>query len=217
MLSISEENKVYKLFQLIITVNCMFSSFLYAKLACFKDPVDASGYHHHYSQESLDLIYQFELIVEGLFLLDFILSFFLQYMPQNAETLVPIKDVSKTAMRYFQTGMSRDLIPLIPFHLFFKFRYSRLFYLIKCIRVAKSIGLLDSKRFMYIVKLFQRRILEKKISLNDEVGEDCNNDHNKINLLLTIKYAFQTFKLVIIILMTSYYIGILFYIISEIF
>jgi hypothetical protein len=76
MLSISEENKVYKLFQLIITCNCMFSSFMYANLACFKNPVDTSGYHH-FSQESLELINKFELIVEGLFLIDFILSFFL--------------------------------------------------------------------------------------------------------------------------------------------
>ena len=95
-----------------------------------------------------------ELVVESLFLLDFITSFFLEYMPQNQESLQPVRDVSKTAMRYAQNGMVRDLIPLIPFNMFLTFRYSKLFYFIKCMRIVKSIGLLDSKRFMFIVKLF---------------------------------------------------------------
>ena len=46
-------------------------------------------------------------------------------------------------------------------------------------------------------------------------AEDIENDHNKIMTILAISYAFKTFKLIIIIFMISYFLGIFFYIFSD--
>jgi len=63
----------------------------------------------------------------------------------------PVRELSKTAMRYAQNEMFFDLIPLIPFQFIFFFKYSRLFFVIKCFRIKKSMALLDTGKFMEVV------------------------------------------------------------------
>ena len=64
-------------------------------------------------------------------------------------------------MRYAQNEMVYDLIPLIPFQFIFFFKYSRLFFVIKCFRIKKSMALLDTSKFMEIVKPIYQNRLEK--------------------------------------------------------
>ena len=47
------------------------------------------------------------------------------------------------------------------------------------------------------------------------LGEDTISDHNNIEFLLKTSYMLKILKLVIIILNTSYFVGILFIIISD--
>ena len=64
------------------------------------------------------------------------------------------------------------------------------------------------------VKNFFGIQLKKKLH-DRNIAEDCENDHNKIMTILAISYAFKTFKLIIIIFMVSYFLGMFFYIFSD--
>lgn len=53
------------------------------------------------------------------------------------------------------------------------------------------------------------------IKKNPFIGEDTSDDHNKVEFLLLVKYMIRTFKLVIVILNFSYFIGIGWLILCE--
>jgi len=72
-----------------------------------------------------------------------------------------VRNINLTAKRYANNEMMFDLIPLIPFTLFLRFKYSRLLFIIKSIRIKKSVKLLDTKKFIEIVKEFFDQELEK--------------------------------------------------------
>ena len=107
--------------------------------------------------------------------------------------------------------MLQDLIPLVPLTLMFHFNCSRLFFLVKCIRISKSMKLLDTKAFMRSVKSYFNQIL-KKACEDPDIAEEINLDNNNIMSMLYIGNSFKVFKLVIVIFMVSYFIGIFFYI-----
>ena len=90
-------------------------------------------------------------------LFDFIVQFCLEYT--CLETNKPVKKLLKTALHYIYGEMIYDLLPLIPFHLMIKFKYSRLLFLIKNIRIKKSFILLDTQRFNHMKSVyFQSRL-----------------------------------------------------------
>ena len=107
--------------------------------------------------------------------------------------------------------MINDLIPLVPLTLLFHFRYSRLFFLVKCIRISKSMKLLDTKAFMKSVKVYFNKTLEKACE-DEEIANEIILDNNNIMTMLYIGNSFKVLKLVIVIFMVSYFIGIFFYI-----
>jgi len=47
------------------------------------------------------------------------------------------------------------------------------------------------------------------------MGEDINEDHNKIEVLLKTSYGLKIFKLVVILLNMSYFVGFIFMISSD--
>jgi len=56
----------------------------------------------------------------------------------------------------------------------------------------------------------------KKIEMDELVGEDKLNDHNNIELLMNAKQFMKTFKLMILIMSFSYFIGIFWMIYCEV-
>jgi hypothetical protein len=75
--------------------------------------------------------------------------------------------------------MIYDLLPLIPFHVIFKFKYSRLLFLIKNIRIKKSIILLDTKRFNHMKSAFFHTRLGK-FCADEQSAENQDDDYNEI-------------------------------------
>ena len=55
-------------------------------------------------------------------------------------------------MRYLKGDFANDFIPLIPIELIIRFEHSRLFFLVKCMRILKSLHILDIKVFTKVVK-----------------------------------------------------------------
>ena len=126
-------------------------------------------YMANFSREQIRVLNYIQLGIELTYLLDFGLSFLLQYTPKDQESSASVDDVSLTSINYVKTDMVYDLIPLIPLTEIFHFEYCRLFYLFKCIRISKSLDLLNTKSFMDAIKKFQRRMLERKMKMSPEV------------------------------------------------
>ena len=112
--------------------------------------------------------------------------------------------------------MVYDLIPLIPITEIFTFHKLRFFFLVKCMRIVKSLDLLNTKSFMDTVKKYQRLKLEKKMTRNPDIAEDIDQDHTMIVNMILLNYAFKTFRLIVFIFMISYFIGVFIYIWSDI-
>lgn len=106
------------------------------------------------------------------------------------------------------------MIPLVPFNTMFHFRHSRLFFALKTIRVTNVMTLLDTKAFMKNIKQFMQQKLEKDI-LDKHIANDMDQDHNNIVLLIVFGNSFKLFRLVILIVMISYFVGIYFYIFCD--
>ena len=62
-----------------------------------------------------------------------------------------------------------DLITLIPFGMLFNFRYSRLFFLIKCTRLLKSLSILNPSAAMDAIKKFFKKDEEECKKIEEEI------------------------------------------------
>ena len=66
--------------------------------------------------------------------------------------------------------MIYDLVPLIPLQLFHH-KYSRLYFVLKCVRIKKSMALLDTGEFMRLIHVIYGARLKR----------DCENEYNRDN------------------------------------
>ena len=64
---------------------------------------------------NLDLL---DLIFEIFYVIDFFMQFFVEYEAKEPSTHI-VREISKTAMRYYNNGMIYDLIPLVPLNRIF--------------------------------------------------------------------------------------------------
>lgn len=152
-------------------------------------------------------------MIEGIFLLDLGFEFILEYTDEA--TNLPVRDIATISLRYLKGGFIEDVIPLIPWNWFVKFKYSRIFFLIKCFRLKETFDLLDTGKFMkQVKKIFEKKL--DKICEDPDLANNINMDQNKIMTIILFGYLFKTLKLVIVIFMVSYFLGIVFYIFCDI-
>ena len=125
--------------------------------------------------------------------------------------------MTKIAKRYLKTRFFLDLIAIIPFHTFFSESNSqrKLCFIFKIIRIQKGYHLLSSNSFMRQVKTLFNKRLEHIIASDPELAENSDLDNNNIMIILMISYFFKTFKLVVIILTVSYFMGMLWWIYCD--
>jgi len=88
--------------------------------------------------------------------------------------------------------------------------------MIKVFRILKAIKKFNVGYLMAKIKKHTISQIEKEIERNPTIGEDTVTDHNNIEYLLKIGYALKIFKLVLVILNTSYFVGIIFLIIADV-
>jgi len=79
----------------------------------------------------------------------------------------------------------------------------------------KGYHLLSSNTFMRQVKSLFNRRLERIIKQDPDLAENSDLDNNNIMLILMISHFFKTFKLVVIILTVSYFMGMGWYIYCD--
>lgn len=91
----------------------------------------------------------------------------------------------------------------------------RWFYLIKVIRLEKGFRLFDVAKFMKIIKGSMMNQLASDIQNSPEWASSKQTDFNMSERLLYISYALRLFELIMIILNTSYIVGLGWYIMCE--
>lgn len=97
----------------------------------------------------------------------------------------------------------------------FKFNHSRFFYLIKCIRLKKTMDILDYKKFMGEVRMMMHKRLER-ICNDPLLSQDVIQNNTQIELMMAFKYGFRTVKIISFIVFSAYFLGLSFFIFSDI-
>lgn len=205
-LVISVENSIYQAWKILVIFICIFSSYIYAYIAAFGIP---------YLEEQPKFFFII-IVFEVIFGMDIAVQFLLEFKPEDQYNKV--RDLTEIAKRYLKSRFFIDALAMIPFHTFFDGQHNeniKLFFIIKIIRIQKGYHLLSSNTFMRQVKMLFNRRLENIIKSDPELAENSDLDNNNIMLILMISYFFKTFKLVVIILTVSYFIGIFWYIFCD--
>lgn len=181
---------------------CIFSSYIYAFLAAFK--------MNEVSEDMNRLIY----VIEIVFVCSLLKNFLTEYRADGVAK--PVRDYKKIATRYLSNGFILDFLMIVPFAQFFisLTEYSRLFLLIKTYRLVKGLKIFNVSIIIQRIQAQQMDNIKSKIAKNPELGMEQNIDLNSIEKILTLRYFLQTAKLVIILLNISFFVGILFLIVT---
>jgi hypothetical protein len=92
-------------FNILITILCLFSSIYYASLVGFR----------YSSNGEIDVNFKTPaLVIELVFLIHLLLQFILEYKEEGDE---PVNDPFKIANHYFYGTFAFDLVALIPFYM----------------------------------------------------------------------------------------------------
>lgn len=135
---IHQEGNFYRIWELIVILSCIISSYAYMYLAAFGEPTPNS------------FLYILDYIFLGIFGIDIIIQFLLDYKPEDS--YVRVRELILIAKKYLHTQFLFDFIPMIPFHLFTDHPQRKLFFMIKVIRIQKGRSLFSSNSFMRFVK-----------------------------------------------------------------
>ena len=202
MIIINHKGSFYKLINNIDIICCIFSAHFYIWIATF----GTTNYGFKiFVQIALELTFLFNMIVN--FLVDFV-------PPGENESE---KSLSVIAERYFKNDFVRDLVPLLPINAIFsglngEDKYFRLFYLIKVVRVFYGLKHFDISLMINNMRQYFLFRSQEKMKNDQEVASDQLNDHNGLFKQLMIGYFLRIFKLIIVMMNISYFIG-LFYLI----
>ena len=105
-LIISMDSTIYHYFTLLMTILTLASSMMYASSAAFRTHVEAKQGQvytqdmkaHIFTQQQIDNYVWTEMVIEMLFLFDFLAQFCREFEKQDQ--IQPERDIFKTALRY---------------------------------------------------------------------------------------------------------------------
>ena len=118
-------------------------------------------------------------------------------------------------MRYLQNDFLYDFVPILPLQELKLGGDERLFFIIKIIRLYTGIKLFDVAVIMEKLKFFNKKQIDKIIQTDKMLAENITIDNNNITKMLIINFVIKVFKLVLIIMNISYFIGFFWYLLSD--
>ena len=136
-----------------------------------------------------------DLLVEYTFYTDFLLNFLQEYYDQDTQERV--KDLKKIANKYFSGWFFVDFVSIFPFGIIFD--TGVITKLFRLCRLPRLIKLISIERFKKVLKGFQK--------------ED-SDDKAIVQEYFTL-YIYNLFRLVLIAIMVTYFIGCIVFFISN--
>lgn len=152
-------------------------------------------------------------MIEGFFFLDLLFCFFQEY--KDEETYTIISDVKKIAKHYVKGSFVFDLLAIIPIQELIEWNRStsggigdinRLYKLLKLLRVPRLFELLNVQRIKQLVSDYYNTRLQQNVK------KGIQDDGYPILKQLNIMQVYKIFRLIIVIFVTSYFLGILWHI-----
>lgn len=137
----------------------------------------------------------------------------MEFKPEDQYNTV--RDLTEIAKRYLKGRFLIDFLALIPLQYMFNTLHAHLFLLIKIVRLQQGSNLVNSNTFMRQIKMIFNKKLERLVDENPKLAKNSDLDNNNIMLILMISYFFKVVKLVIFIVIVSYFMGMLWYIYCE--
>jgi len=157
-----------------------------------------------------------DIIIELCFATDIFLNFFLQY--KDEKDLKPVREHKLIALRYLKGFFFVDFLATLPLvYIIGKSdpETQQLVLLLKLLRLPRLKDVVDTKNFQDKVKYLFKRRLKRLLQNNPKIPQESNVDNNKIMLQISIMYGFRVLKLVVTMLIFSYFLGTLWYIFSK--
>lgn len=125
------------------------------------------------------------------------------------------KNFFKISNRYIKDKLKIDLIILIPFGLLGHIRpglgHLKILWSIKVVRINKLTNILDSRYINPIIRELKENNTKRAL-LDENKMDDTITDHINLLRYILISYAFRLIKLVILVFIFSYLVGIYWYI-----
>ena len=151
---------------------------------------------------------------------DIIRNFITQYSDPN-DPRKTIKDLFKIAKNYISGSFFFDVIACLSWPARMSVRDEwepdkvSLLYLLRLFRLGKIFILMDMQNFTRIMRNYYRGRLVKIIQQNANSANDKMSDNTKIMTQIFIIKGFQVFRLILFILILSYFLGCLWFIMTK--
>lgn len=148
-----------------------------------------------------------------------VINFLTEYpIPNSNEEFE--RDIFKIGLRYLKGNFFMDLLPILPFADIFSEvisnpKYAKLLYAIKLIRLFVVIKLLDHKTNMNQIKQVYHQKMLRIIEKDKSLAESQDHDNIFISRMINISYILKIIQFIIILLFSSYFIGMFWYIFCD--
>jgi len=140
------------------------------------------------------------------------------YVPEGE--LIADTNHANIARRYIAGEFWFDFIPWLPIFAFAEDNsresFWRLFFIVKVMRISKGLRMLDVMALMEHIKSYSNARIASIIENDPELAEDTLHDNNNISALIHVNLFLKIGRLALIILVVSYFVGIIFFIYSDI-
>jgi len=197
---------------LIINADAKWKSFfdiwilLLVGYSCF-----TSLYYVAFDRPSNKLHRQFDSLVEYFFYTDFAFNFLQEY--KDTDTHEYIREIKRIALNYFAGWFAVDFVSIFPFDVFFSEGAvdgetgsnigggidNSTTKLVRLARLPRLIKLIDIQRFSKVLKSFQTK----------------DSDAETIVKQYFILYMYNIFRLIVIALMITYFVGCILFFLSA--
>ena len=170
---VSHKSRLYQIQQLFILLLCVFSSYFYGLMAMFGETMLYEEIRNQY------------WVCEGVFLMDILLTFFIDFKDPIDGNLV--RSHKKIFMNYLNGKFWRDFIPILPLQLIpLPLDTSHHLFIFKCFRIFKGLRVVDSRYVMKPVKGYFKRRLTKLEQNEPEIADDLTLDNTKMIYIIYI-------------------------------
>lgn len=209
MLLFEEKNRLYLVFFVFISILKLFSSMFYMAICANR--------HHSYDHMKEREVQEPIIVFEFFFFIEIVLQFFRQVTPDGQSK--PLSSMGPIAKHYLRTKFIWHFIPIIPFQYIEVVNNNTnvYFLILKIIRMPDAMECYHVPSIMNFIKRRRQNHLKQIVERNPNYADDMilpATNHN-IGQILIVKYILQTFRLVIIIFISSYTLGIFWMILCE--
>ena len=142
--------------------------------------------------------------------------------------IVPCRSFRKIISNYLRTMFILDFIAVFPIQFIIPhelnkeenkvgfYKYVHWCYILKVIRIYDGSKLLNVNKIMRNIRKWLQAYLDHKIQNDPNIVYSIDKDYNNNWLFIIISYSLKTFKLILIIVNLTYFMGLFYFFYCEV-